>query len=539
MRHSEYSAVIIGSGAAGLYTALRLSRLINLPEGILLITKNSLQDSNSSHAQGGIVGVIRQNTGDDVDLHVKDTIKAGAGLTNENVTRYISDISDEVIKDLMDLGIKFDRTDSGNLNFTLEAAHSYKRILHVGGDATGKGIVDTLIEKVQSDSNITVMEHSIATELLINADKQCKGIILFNELTREHEIIYTAATIMATGGIGQLYKYTTNPECATGDGIDLAYNAGAIIQDLEFIQFHPTALAIPKSQDRFLISEAVRGEGAKLVDNNGKEFMVNYHDKKELAPRDIVTRAIFNEMNKKNTSNMFLNASLIETSKLLTRFPTISKHCKENGINIATTPIPVAPAAHYSMGGIKASIEGKTSIKGLYAIGEVASTGLHGANRLASNSLLECVVCAYELVDYLSFNNLMPPKKIDSQILNLINLYSKSTNGNSYDIKNLKSILKNIMWDKVGIIRNEKGLLEAKETILKMSKDFKRNRKCNNKEEYEYRNMLTTSLLIIDSALNRKESRGAHSRSDYKNMLGIGRHSNIDKYEKKGVVYVK
>lgn len=540
MKYSEYSAVIIGSGAAGLYAALKLSSQINLPEGILLITKDELGESNSKYAQGGIVGVVHQNPGDNVDLHVADTLKAGAGLSDEKIVRYISEISDDVINDLINFGVEFDRDAKGNLNFTLEAAHSFRRILHSGGDATGKGITTALAEKVRNDSNITVIERSMAVELLINSDNECKGLILYNELTGEHEIVYTSATILATGGMGQLYKYTTNPEGATADGIDLAYNAGAILQDMEFIQFHPTALAIsPSSKERFLISEAVRGEGAKLIDASGHEFMAKYHDKRELAPRDIVTRAIFNEMQVLHTPNMFLNASVIDKMKLLMRFPTISKRCKERGIDISTMPIPVAPAAHYSMGGVKATVEGRTSVTGLYAIGEVSSTGLHGANRLASNSLLECVACAYELADYLSFANLTPPKKIDSSIMEKINLYSAPLSDIDYDTEELKSRLKNLMWDKVGILRSEEGLLSAKKEMENMEASFKRNRQCLNRSEYEYRNMLTAAKLVVESALLRKESRGAHSRIDYKELDLDAKHSNIIKTTERELVCVK
>ena len=461
-------------------------------------------------------------------------------MSDSKVVEYISKVSDEVIKDLMSFGVDFDKDINGKINFTLEAAHSFRRILHVGGDATGKGITEALTKAVFSDSNITVVENSMAVELLVNSDNECKGLILYNELTGEHEIVYSSATILATGGIGQLYKYTTNPECATGDGVDLAYNAGAVIQDMEFIQFHPTALALsPKSKNRFLISEAVRGEGAKLIDSSGAEFMSKYHDKRELAPRDIVTRAIYSEMQKNNKPNMFLNASIIDSAKLLMRFPTISKKCNDNGIDISKNPIPVAPAAHYSMGGVKATIEGKTSLRGLFAIGEVASTGLHGANRLASNSLLECVVSAYELSDYLSFANLSIPKKIDTEILDKIKMYSAPLNEYDYDISALKDEVKNIMWNNVGIIRSEEGLLEAKKQIQRLKEDFKRTRKCLNKDEYEYRNMLTVASIIIESAINRKESRGSHSRSDYKNLNDISIHTTIVKGNERVLAYVK
>ena len=540
MKYSEYSAVIVGSGAAGLYAALKISQQINLPDGMLLLTKSRLGESNSRYAQGGIVGVVHQNLQDKVELHVQDTLKAGGGLSERKTIEYISEASDEVINDLINNGVKFDKNANGELTFTLEAAHSIRRILHSGGDATGKGITDALCQDVLNDSSITIAENSMAVELLVNSGRECKGIIVYNELTGEHEIVYTSALVLATGGVGQLYKFTTNPEGATGDGIDIAYNAGATIQDMEFIQFHPTALALsPTNKDRFLISEAVRGEGAKLMNSHGDEFMSHYHDKRELAPRDIVTRAIFSEMSKEHTYNVFLNASMIDHAKLLKRFPTISKRCNEKGIDISQKPIPVAPAAHYSMGGIKATVEGKTSIKGLYAIGETASTGLHGANRLASNSLLECVVCAYELADYLSFANLNIPKMIDDSIRKTIEIYSEPISDIDYDIPQLKQNLKNLMWNNVGIIRSEKTLSDAKQKIKKLKNEFKRTRKCLNQDEYEYRNMLTVADLIIEGALSRKESRGAHCRSDYKQTNDIAQHSDIIKNEERELVDVK
>ena len=540
MKYSEYSVVIVGSGAAGLYSALKISEQINLPDGILLVTKSNLGESNSKYAQGGIVGVVHQNPDDNVKMHVEDTLKAGAGLSERSTVEYISQASDEVINDLIKTGVKFDKNENGELTFTLEAAHSIRRILHSGGDATGRCITEALRDAVLKGDNITVIENSMAVELLVNSDMESKGVILYNELTGEHEIVYTSALILATGGVGQVYKYTTNPDGATGDGIDLAYNAGAIIQDMEFIQFHPTALAIsPSSKNRFLISEAVRGEGAKLINKNGDEFMSRYSDKRELAPRDVVTRAIYSEMKKEHSANVFLNAFIIDSAKLMRRFPTISKRCQENGVDISKKPIPVAPAAHYTMGGIKAAVEGKTSIKGLYAIGECASTGLHGANRLASNSLLECVVSAYELADYLSFANLETPKKIDESIRKTIEVYSSPLSDKDYDIESLKSELKNLMWNKVGIVRCEKELMEAQKEVQRLSNEFKRERKCLNQDEYEYRNMLTVAGLIIQGALDRKESRGAHSRSDYPQTDSNPVHSNMIKTDKKELMYVK
>ena len=540
MKYSEYSVVVIGSGAAGLYAALKIAQQIKLPEGILLLSKSTLGTSNSKYAQGGIVGVMHRNPDDSVEAHIKDTLKAGAGLSDEKVTEEISSASDAVLNDLITNGVEFDLDENGNLTFTLEAAHSVKRILHSGGDATGKGITEGLAKAVKSNENIHILENAIAVELLVTANKECRGIIIYNKQTEEHEIIYTSAVIIATGGTGQVYKYTTNPLGATGDGIALAYEAGALIEDMEFIQFHPTALALsPESRNRFLISEAVRGEGAKLINKNGEEFMAKYSDKKELAPRDVVTRAIFSEMKKENSDNVYLNAAIIGKEKLSKRFPTISKTCKENGIDITETPIPVAPAAHYTMGGIKAGVNGTTSIKGLYAIGEAACTGLHGANRLASNSLLECVVCAYELADYLSFTNLNTPKVIDEGIKKMIDVYSRSIIGDEYDTSTLSSRLKNIMWDYVGIVRTEESLLKAQKEVEKLQADFKRRRKCLNQNEYEYRNMLTVASLIIRSALARKESRGAHCRSDYQQTDTVGQHSVIDKLSEEGLCYVK
>lgn len=532
MKHSKYSAVIVGGGIAGLYAALKIAQQIELPDGLLLITKSKLGESNSRHAQGGIVAVLKENKKDSTSLHISDTLKAGAGLSDFNVTKFISENSDNVIKDLLNFGVEFDKKENDSFLLTLEAAHSVNRILHSGGDATGRGIEKALVKKVVENKDIEVYEQTLAIELLTNSDSECKGVILFNDLTQEYEVVYSSAIILASGGLGQLYEYTTNPTVATGDGIALAYNAGAIIQDMEFIQFHPTALALDVDENRFLISEAVRGEGAKLVDANGVQFMHKYHEKKELAPRDIVTRAIFNEMKEKNLSHMYLDSTHLEKEMLQKRFPNITKICEENGIDISKDLIPVSPAAHYSMGGVKTTVEGKTSIRGLYAIGEVASTGLHGANRLASNSLLECVVCAHELANYLSFTNLTPPKQIDETIKNVIDKYSKEVDYFEYDVDELKAELKHIMWTYVGILRDEKSLTTANKKLQELKLKFSTEAKCFNKWEYELKNMLTAAQLIINSALKREESRGAHFRTDYPNMKEIAEHSCMIKGEK-------
>lgn len=531
MKYSKYSAIIVGSGISGLFCALKLSQLMSLPEGILIITKSNFGESNSRYAQGGIVGVMADNEKDSVELHIKDTLKAGAGLSEYDITKFISENSNEVINDLIDLGVEFDKDADGNIAYTLEGAHSTNRILHAGGDATGSVIEQTLCKRVKENSNIDILEDTIVTELLVNSDGECRGVIIYNDDTKEYETIYSAATILASGGIGQLYKYTTNPAVATGDGIALAYGAGAILQDLEFVQFHPTALAVEGVKNRFLISESVRGEGAVLLDKGGKAFMSEYSELKDLAPRDVVTRAIFDKMSKTGSDNVYLDATVIDKTFAMKRFPTISKQCMSVGVDICKDYIPVAPAAHYYMGGIKTTLEGRTSVRGLYAIGECASTGLHGANRLASNSLLECVVCAYELANFLSFSNLIPPQKIDETVMSTINKYTQPLSDENFDIPKLMSELKSLMWDYVGILRTEESLLKALDKIYDLKKRFRRSVKCLNKQEYELRNMICVAQLIVKSALERKESRGAHYRLDYPSQFKEGSHNCIIKEE--------
>lgn len=531
MKYSKYSAIVVGSGISGLFCALKLAQSINMPDGVLVITKSSFGESNSKYAQGGIVGVMNNNENDSVELHVQDTLKAGAGLSEYNTTKFISENSNDVINDLIEYGVEFDKDENGKITYTLEGAHSVNRILHAGGDATGRVIEQTLCKRVKENSNIDILEDTIVTELLTNSDGECKGVIIYNDDTKEYETIYSSATILACGGVGQLYKYTTNPTVATGDGIALAYGAGAILQDLEFVQFHPTALAIDGVKNRFLVSESVRGEGAILVDKDRKPFMQDYSELKDLAPRDVVTRAIFDKMSKTGAKNVYLDATVIDKDFAQKRFPTISKECKSFGIDMSKDLIPVAPAAHYYMGGIKTTVEGRTSVRGLYAIGECSSTGLHGANRLASNSLLECVVCAHELANFLSFSNLVPPQKIDETVMATINKYTQPLSDENFDIPELVSELKDLMWNNVGILRTEESLLKALDMIYDLKRRFRRSVKCLNKEEYELRNMICVAQLIVKSALNRKESRGAHYRLDYPNHTEVGNHNCIIKGE--------
>ena len=544
MKSSEYTDIIVGSGVAGLYTALKLSDANSKNRKILLVTKSTLNESNSKYAQGGIVGVLHENIGDSINLHVSDTLKAGAGLSEPCVVKFISENSEKVIKDLLNQGVDFDRDENDNLRFTMEGAHSARRILHAGGDATGFYMEKALAENVQNRANIHILEETIAVELLMNSQNQCKGIITFNNLTNEYEANYANSLILATGGVGQLYKYTTNPSVTTGDGLAIAYRAGAVMQDMEFVQFHPTAFNAKTEENMFLISEAVRGEGAKLLDNDGHTFMEKYDERLELASRDIVTRAIFNEMRLQGTSNVYLDATVIDKEKLNNRFPTILGICRKNGIEPERDYIPVSPAAHYLMGGIKTTVTGFTSIENLFAIGETSCTGLHGANRLASNSLLECVVSAYEIVENIKDKSVDLPNyheiEKDEKIYNTLDIYKNDLPLNTVDFKVLKQSLRDLMWNKVGIIRNENNLNEALSEIDILSKKFEYKDKCPSKEAYELRNLLTVAKLITEFALKRKESRGGHFREDYSGRHEPARHYtktlNDNKYEE---IYVK
>lgn len=534
MKSTKYSAVVVGSGISGLYSALKIEQQIDLPNGILLITKSQLGESNSYYAQGGMVAVLKDNENDSVESHISDTLKAGAGLSELETVKFISENSDKVVRDLLKFGVEFDRDESGNFTLTKEAAHSVRRILHSGGDATGREMEIALCKAVQRNKNIKVYENTSVVEILVNQNEECGGCVIFHE-NGEYETVYSDILVMATGGLGQIYKYTTNPLGATGDGFALCYNAGAELQDMEFVQFHPTALAFDdeKNHNRFLISEAVRGEGAKLCDKSGVEFMSKYHEKKELAPRDIVARSISSEMKEKSVDNVYLNAVGIGKEKLLKRFPTIAKKCLEHNIDITKDLIPVAPSAHYFMGGVKTNLKGETSIKNLYAIGEVSSTGLHGGNRLASNSLLECVVCAYEVAELLKKNSVsLKSENLSNEIYKTtISKYEEKVCLEKVNVDELKNELKNLMWENVGIYRTEESLKRALKGLEEINKKFHRKDKCLSKEEYELKNMLTTANLVVISALERKESRGAHYRLDYLNQDAECKHSLLTKKE--------
>ena len=541
MKSYNYSGIIAGSGIAGLFAALKLSAVIGENGKILIVTKSDIKESNSRYAQGGIVGILEDNTKDSTDLHLKDTQKAGDGLCNSETVKFISENSEKAINDLINYGVEFDRDENKSLKLTLEGAHSIKRILHCGGDATGLGIEKALAQKVLEQKNIVVKEQTLLAELLVSENNECKGIIAFDTQNGEYTEYTSDVVILASGGAGQLYKHTTNPSITTGDGMAAAFRAGAVMQDMEFVQFHPTALKDKFGENMFLISEAVRGEGAKLTDKNGNTFMEKYDERLELASRDIVTRAIFSELAKSGEETVFLDATMIEKEKFEKRFPTINGVCKKNGIDPSKDFIPVSPAAHYIMGGIKTDTKGRTSVGNLYAAGECACTGLHGANRLASNSLLECIVMANSVSECIKeqkfYGNENRICENDKNISEILNIYNSEISDFSGDITALKNRLKDIMWSKAGVIRNERDLSEALTEIEEIEKEFAFPDKCPSKDGYELRNLITVGKLVIKSALNRKESRGGHFRSDFPQKNEPPLHSELSK--QKEVIYVK
>ena len=514
MKYSKYSAVIIGSGISGLYLAHKLSKSKNNKDGILVITKASVNECNSRLAQGGIVAVMPDvNKADSISSHIFDTVKAGAGLNDFNAVKYVSEYSALAIRGLINAGVKFDKKEDGSFDFALEAAHSLPRILHTK-DKTGESIENALIDKVNKAKDVEIYENTMAVELLVDKYNAVKGVIAFSEQTGEFEAILTNAVIIATGGIGQLYKYSTSRPVATGDGICLAKKAGAKIEDMEFVQFHPTALSVKNAETMPLVSEAVRGEGAKLVNKKGERFILKYDKKAELAPRDIVARAIYDELKNSNEDFVYLDITDIGPEKFKERFPQITNYCEEFGVDLNQKLIPVSPACHYLMGGIKVNLDFETNIKNLYAIGECARTGLHGANRLASNSLLECVVSAMGLYDNLTFQDLTAPKNYDEKIKNVISMYEEQEPSYIEDADIIKNKIKDIMWNYAGILRNEallrKGLFELEE----IKKLIENKTVFSDFNYYEIRNMLTVAEIVINSALERKESIGAHFRTD-------------------------
>jgi len=489
--------IVIGSGIAGLFTAIKASE----DRRVIMITKKSVMESNTRYAQGGIAAVIADD--DSPAYHRQDTLMAGAGLCSSTAVDALVNEGPEGVHELIRLGTLFDKED-GVLALTQEGAHSHRRILHANGDATGYEIVRALAEQVAEHENIEVWDDHYVIDLITEGG-ECVGALL-QRPGGGRLFLQGDATILCSGGAGQLYRYTTNPEVATGDGVAIAYRAGAHIRDMEFIQFHPTALSYPGAP-RFLISEAVRGEGAVLRNINGERFMERYHNLLELAPRDIVARAIVSEMELTKSTFVYLDITHESPEMVKHRFPTIYETCMGYGLDITSDWIPVAPAAHYMMGGIKTDLNGESTVPRLFACGEVSSTGLHGANRLASNSLSEAIVFGQRIIDRI--HELSP---LDRDVLSVISNEGR-VDSPTQAIVERRLKLQKVMVRYAGLRRNEEMLLKGLDELKRQLPIF--GSALSKREEYEFANMLTCCLLVTESALAREESRGAHYREDY------------------------
>ncbi|MBI4180753.1 MAG: L-aspartate oxidase [Chloroflexi bacterium] len=507
MKHYDY--VIVGSGIAGLYSAL----LAREHGSVLIITKGSIDECNTKYAQGGIAAAIGRN--DSPELHFKDTVAAGDGLCDEEAVRILVDEAAGSIAELVNLGVPFDTLD-GEIALTREAAHSLPRILHAGGDATGEHIEVTLGKRVRS-LKIPVLEDSLATEIMVE-NGIVYGVRVLDYHTGSSEEFGCRFLILATGGAGQLFKLTTNSDIATGDGIALAFNAGAEITDMEFYQFHPTALHLP-GVTPFLISEAVRGEGGILRNVAGNRFMLDYTTDGDLAPRDVVARSILFEMEKTGSNNVFIDVTHLPLYTITTRFPHIYRFCLEHGLDITKELIPVAPAAHYMMGGIRTNTWGESSIAGLFACGETACTGVHGANRLASNSLLEAVVFGRRIVEKTS-GKVRLNTPIVSHSAAVHHFLNQRPKLKAVPALNLAT-LQQLHWEKVGIIRGKEGLTQVAKVLATWQKSLP---KPTDRPSYELSNLILTGRLVTEAALIREESRGAHFRTDFPQSFSQWQH---------------
>ncbi|SEP05309.1 L-aspartate oxidase [Paenibacillus sp. OV219] len=489
--------IVIGAGIAGLFTAIKASET----NDVLMITKKSLMDSNTRYAQGGIAAVFSED--DSPAYHRQDTLIAGAGLClNEAVDALVHE-GPQGVQDLIRMGTQFDQ-ENGEFALTKEGAHSQRRILHANGDATGFEIVRALSEKAIANPRISVWDDHFVIDLITD-NGVCCGVLV-QKPDGQRLFIRGKATILCSGGAGQLYRYTTNPEIATADGIAMAYRAGAYIQDVEFIQFHPTSLCYPGAP-RFLISEAVRGEGAILRNIRGERFMEKYHEQLELAPRDVVARAILSEIEATKSTFVYLDVTHEPAEMVRHRFPNIYEFCLNYGLDLTTDWIPVAPAAHYMMGGVKTDLNGETNLARLFACGECSSTGVHGANRLASNSLSEAIVFGRRIVERI---NALTPLEGHEHV------HMESQGRSEAPIqavveKRLK--LQKLMVRYVGLRRSANGLNKGLDELKRLRSIF--TSVITKREEYEFANLLTCALLTAQSALSREESRGAHSREDF------------------------
>jgi L-aspartate oxidase len=493
--------LIIGAGIAGLRAAIEAAKSCN----VIIICKDSLESSNTWHAQGGIASVLNET--DTFQSHKDDTINAGCGICDEAIVDMVVRQGPKLVKQLLDWGAKFDMVDS-RIAVTLEGGHSHPRVAHAHGDETGRIITLTLIKMVKSNPNIRIIENFYAIDMITNEDNECVGVI--GRDGRGMQVIWASNTILATGGAGKLYRETTNPEVATADGIAMAYRAGATLSDLEFIQFHPTTLYVAGAS-RALITEALRGEGAILVDANGSAFMKEYHKAAELAPRDVVSRAILSQMLKTNSTHVYLDVRGFNKRRFKKRFPLISELCESFDIDVSHDLIPVRPSAHYMIGGVRTDCNARTSIENLYACGEVAATSLHGANRLGSNSLLEGLVFGKTA----GSNASQCANENTSQIRHPSIKYRITPSSRTrLDAEDVTNSLRALMWRNVGITRSEKPLAEAQE-IVRFWQRYVMDKVFDSPQGWQCQNMLTTSLLMVRAAQSRRESRGVHFRSDF------------------------
>ena len=500
--HQFTDVLVIGGGIAGIRAALAVDPALQT----IIVTKDRLQQSNSTYAQGGIAGVL--DPLDDFASHIADTIAAGKGMCHADIVQQVIHDAPDRIRELITLGANFDRVD-GELALTLEGGHSHPRVAHALGDATGQEVMRVMHASVLSAENVDVWQKTYSIDLL-TGDGVCRGALVWNP-HHGRTCVWAKQTILCTGGAGAIYRETTNPPIATADGHALAFRAGCEVRDMEFMQFHPTVLYIAGSS-RHLISEAVRGEGAYLVDSTGHRFMPDYDDAAELAPRDVVSQAITQQMERTSHPCVYLDLSPISEDQIRLRFPHIGKVCADFGVDITCDRIPVRPGAHYMIGGVTTDSGGKSSLPGLWAAGEVASSGLHGANRLASNSLLEGVVfglgCgrnASEAAQAIPDSFTVPA---------MTSAPTLDTADELLDLADIRNSLKSLMWRSVGITRDEQSLTAAKQQL-----DFWTNYVCRRDlmepEGWELQNMMLVGRVMATAAQTRRESRGVHSRSDY------------------------
>ncbi len=506
--HLYTDVLIIGGGIAGIRAALAVDRSLRT----VVITKDSLQQSNSAYAQGGIAGVL--DPLDDFSNHVADTMAAGKGLCHQDIVELVIREAPQRIRDLITYGAEFDKVD-GELALTLEGGHSHARVAHALGDATGQEVMRAMNRRAIEADYLDIWPKTFTIDLLTH-EGNCRGALVWNP-NHGRTFVWAKQTILCTGGAGALYRETTNPQIATADGHAVALRAGCELRDMEFMQFHPTVLYIAGSS-RYLISEAVRGEGAHLVDCNGHRFMRDYNPAGELAPRDVVSQAITQQMAKTSHPCVYLDLSSIPADHVRHRFPHIGQVCADFGVDLTKDKVPVRPGAHYMVGGVTTDADGRTSLPGLWAAGEVTSTGLHGANRLASNSLLEGVVFGLRCGQNASQVALSQPDNFTAPRLESPSMTSKTRIDDPLDLTDIRNSLRSLMWRNVGISRNEQDLVTARQQL-----DFWANYVCRrdlvDPAGWELQNMMLVARSMAAAALERRESRGVHARSDYPDTL--------------------